>query len=130
MSFEIIIQETHLDVFGHVNNAKYLEIYEQSRWYYITEKGYGLEKIKQTQQGPVILEAKIRFLKELKERQKIKISLELVDYEGKVGHLKQQMTNEKNEIVSDLILTFGLFDLKARKLIEPTAEWKNAIGAN
>ncbi len=130
MSFEIMIQETHLDVFGHVNNAKYLEIYEQSRWHYITEKGYGLEKIKQTQQGPVILEAKIRFLRELKERQKIKISFELVGYEGKVGHLKQQMTNEKNELMSDLILTVGLFDLKARKLIEPTTEWKNAIGMN
>lgn len=130
MIFEMIIQETHLDVFGHVNNAKYLEIYEQSRWFYITEKGYGLDKIKQTQQGPVILEAKIRFLKELKERQKIKISQELLDYAGMVGHLKQEMTNENNEVVSDLIVTFGLFDLKARKLIAPTAEWNKALGVS
>lgn len=53
----------------------------------------------------MILEAKIRFLKELKERQKIKI-------------------------MSDLILTFGLFDLKARKLIAPTEEWNKAIGVS
>lgn len=31
-------------------------------------------------------------------------------------------------IASEAIFTFGLFDLKARKMISPTPEWKSAIG--
>jgi thioesterase III len=28
----ILIREEHLDTFGHVNNARYLEIFGQARW--------------------------------------------------------------------------------------------------
>jgi len=127
--FETVIQETHLDFFGHVNNAKYLELFEQARWDVITAGGFGLDYIMQKQQGPVILEAHLRYLKELKHRQKIKISVELIEYGSKVGKLKQHMFNDKNEICAELIVVFGLFDLKTRKLIEATPEWRKALGA-
>ena len=41
------VRETHLDTFGHMNHAKYLEIFEQARWELINEGGYGLKKIKE-----------------------------------------------------------------------------------
>jgi len=126
--FETIIQETHLDFFGHVNNAKYLELFEQARWDVITQNGFGLDQILKAKQGPVILEAHLRYLKELKHRQKVKISVELVEYNGKVGKLKQNMFNEKNEVCAELVVVFGLFDLQTRRLIDPTPEWKKALG--
>ena len=126
--FETMVQETHLDIFGHMNNARYLELFEQGRWAIITQNGFGLKKIQETQQGPVILEAHLRFLKELHARAKIKISCECTEYNGKVGKLKQEMINEKGEVCAELIVVFGFFDLKARKLILPTDEWKKAIG--
>lgn len=126
--FETMIQETHLDVFGHMNNARYLELFEQARWDIITNNGFGLGKIKETGQGPVILEAHLRFLKELHARTVVRISVECTEYNGKIGKLKQEMLNEKNELCAELIVVFGLFDLKARKLIPATDEWKKAIG--
>ncbi len=121
--FETIIQETHLDIFGHVNNAKYLELFEQARWAFLTERGYGLDQILKKQQGPVILEAHLKFLKELKHREKIKITFEMLEYQGKIGKLKQQMLNVKGDVCAELLMVFGLFDIQNRKLLNPTDEW-------
>lgn len=126
--YQTVIQETYLDVFGHMNNARYLELFEQARWQIITQNGFGLEKIKETSQGPVILEVNLKFLKELYARTRVQISVECTDYNGKIGKLKQQMLNDKNEVCAELTVVFGLFDLKARKLITPSDDWKKAIG--
>lgn len=128
MKYEIIIKEHHLDTFGHVNNAVYLQMYEEARWELITRGGYGLREVRENLQGPVILEANLKFIRELKLREKITVSYELLDYTGKIGRLKQIMTKENGEVASELIMTMGFFDLKTRKLIEPTPAWRKAIG--
>lgn len=125
---EIIIKEKHVDSLGHMNNATYLELMEEARWDLITRNGYGFKTIQKTQQGPVILEVNIKFLKEIHLREKIKFSIDLVDYVGKVGRLKQQMIKEDNQVAAEALFTFGLFDLKVRRLIEPTEAWKKALG--
>ena len=127
-SYEVIIRESHLDSFGHVNNAAYLTLFEEARWDFITRNGYGLKKVQELQQGPVVLELGIKFRKEITLREKIKITLELLDYKGKISHFKQEMIKEDGAVATELTLTFGLFDLKTRRLIEPTPEWKKAIG--
>jgi acyl-CoA thioesterase FadM len=38
------------------------------------------------------------------------------------------MLNDKNEVCAELVVVFGLFDLKTRKLIAPSDDWKKAIG--
>ncbi|MEY4615958.1 MAG: hypothetical protein RJB66_918 [Pseudomonadota bacterium] len=125
--YEFIIKESHLDTFGHVNNATYLTLFEEARWELISQRGYGLDYIKLTGLGPVILEIQIRFQKELLLRQKIKVETTLLNYEGKIGKLRQTMINEKGETCCSAELTFGLFDTKLRKLVAPTAEWRRAI---
>lgn len=127
-SYELLIREFHLDTFGHMNNATYLAIMEEARWQLITENGYGLKEIHRNGQGPVILEVNLKFMKELRLREKIRVSVEMVDYSGKVGRLKQRMLKEDGDVAAEAIFVFGLFDLKARKLIEPTPLWKKALG--
>ncbi|HJT24831.1 MAG TPA: acyl-CoA thioesterase [bacterium] len=126
--YEVIIRESHLDTFGHVNNAAYLTLFEEARWDFITKNGYGLKRVQELQQGPIVLELNIKFKKELTLREKIQITLELVDYRGKISHFRQEMIKEDGTVATELELTFGLFDLKARRLIDPTPEWRKAIG--
>ncbi len=126
--YEVLIRESHLDSFDHVNNAAYLTLFEEARWDFITRNGYGLKKVQELQQGPVVLELSIKFKKEITLREKIKITLELVDYKGKISHFRQEMIKEDGTVATELELTFGLFDLKARRLIDPTPEWKKAVG--
>jgi|SRR5690606_1741911 len=125
--YEITIKEFHLDTFGHVNNAVYLQLYEEARWQFITENGYGLNKIKSTGLGPVILEIKIRFIKELRLREKIIIHSQTGKYSGKIGEIKQWITDSDGTICSDVEMKIGLFDTRNSKLIELTEEWLKAI---
>src|SRR5262245_53820430 len=87
----IVISEAHLDSYGHLNHARYLELLEQARWDLITERNFGIDVIRQTKTGPVILEVTIKFLRELGPRETVIIRTELVGYEGKIGKLRQQM---------------------------------------
>ncbi len=68
--FEFIVQEIDLDTFGHVNHANYLRIFEQARWDWISNRGFGLDVIREKQIGPTILEVTAQYKREIKERQK------------------------------------------------------------
>jgi acyl-CoA thioester hydrolase len=126
--YEVLIRENHLDTYGHVNNAVYLSLFEEARWQIITDRGYGFNRIHETKKGPIILEVKMKFLKELKLREKIRITLEVVSYHRKISHLKQLMIKTNNEIACEMTCTAAFFDLAERKIILPNAEWLNAIG--
>ncbi len=125
--YEVLIKESNLDTFGHVNNAVYLELFEEARWDLITKNGYGLKEVIERKVGPIVLEINIRFMKEIGLREKIKIMTTLLDHTGKIGTIQQKMVNEKGEDCCLITLKVGLFDVSARKLINPTPEWKKAI---
>lgn len=127
-SYQLQIKEHHLDTYGHVNNANYLQLYEEARWQVITERGYGFHRVHQTGQGPIILDVHLKFLKELKLRETIQITLEMISYEGKIFKMKQQMLKEGGEVASEAVFTASFFDLRERKLIPPSSEWLHAIG--
>lgn len=127
-SYELTIHERHLDTFGHVNNATYLELFEEARWELITGNGYGLDEIKRRQAGPTILEISLRFAREVRSRERVTIKSWTESYAGKVHKFQQQMLNEKQELCCDAAFVIGLFDLQARKLMLPTPAWLRAIG--
>ena len=124
----VVISEAHLDSFGHVNNARYLELLEQARWDLITERGFGIDVIRSTRTGPTILEINIRFMRELSARETIVIRTEMLSYERRSGKLRQQMVKADGNIACEAVFTIGLFDVERRRLIEPTPAWRHAVG--
>jgi len=126
--YRLLILEKHLDTFGHVNNASYLEILEEARWDLITRNGYGLEEVRRLGIGPVVLEAHLRFARELHNRQAVTIRSWLESYSGRVSKFAQQILDDAGELCCDAMFTIGLFDLTARRLIRPTPEWARALG--
>lgn len=128
--YEITILEQHLDTFGHVNNAKYLELYEEARWDLLTQNKMGLKEIMHEQLGPVLLDLQLTFKAELKNREKIKIvSQARPEMRNKfVMILDQKMIKPDGKIASTLTISVGMMDLKARKLISPSQEWRKALG--
>jgi acyl-CoA thioester hydrolase len=124
----IIISEAHLDSFGHLNHARYVELFEQARWDLITERGFGMDTIRRTKSGPTMLEITLKFMRELAARETVVIRGELISYERKVGKMRQWMVKADGETACDALVTFGLFDIERRRLIEPTPEWAHAVG--
>ncbi len=126
--YSLLIVEAHLDTFGHVNNAKYLELFEEARWDLITRGGFGLERIREVRQGPVILEAQVKFRREVKNRERVVIETTLEKYDGKIGALVQRLLKEDGTLACEARFSIALWDIDARKLLLPTPEWKKAIG--
>lgn len=127
--YEVLIREFHLDSFGHVNNAAYVMLYEEARWDFITKNGFGLDYIQKHQIGPVILDLSVRFKRELKNRERIKIisrTIEIVS--PKIMVLEQNMVKEDGKVASEAKFTVGFFDMKERKLIDANSEWLHAVG--
>jgi len=127
--YQLQIKEFHLDSFGHVNNAVYVQLFEEARWDFINRNGFGLDYIQKHQKGPVILDLSVRFKKELKNREYIRIvsrPKEIIN--PKIMTLEQIIYGEDNRVSSEALFTVGFFDLKERKLINATPEWLKAIG--
>ncbi len=124
----IVIREEHLDTFGHVNNARYLEMFEQARWDLITDNGFGLDFVKTSGTGPVILEVSLRFVREVRNRQHMLIRSYIDSYEGKIGRMTQLLIDDSDRVCCEGKLVIAQWDTQARKLILPTPEWRRAIG--
>lgn len=130
--YQLTILEQHLDTFGHVNNAVYLELYEEARWDIITKNGLGLKEILETQVGPVLLDLNLTFKSELTLREKVKIITQArPEMKNKyVMLLDQKIVKESGKVASTMTLSVGMMDLRQRKLIAPSAEWLKALGLN
>jgi thioesterase-3 len=128
-TYPVLIKENHLDSFGHVNNATYLALFEEARWDFVTKHGYGVRKMHETGLAPTILEVKLRFLKEVRLREEVVITTQLLTYKGKIAVIHHQILRGI-EVCCDAEITMALFDLKQRKIVLPTAEWLTAIGVS
>jgi YbgC/YbaW family acyl-CoA thioester hydrolase len=126
--FRVQIREHHLDTFGHVNNAAYMQIFEDARWEVITENGYGLKEVAASKIGPTILESHLKFRREIKNRETIVVRTWVSGHSGKITTLRQVMVNEKGEEACVADFVSGLFDMNTRRLVEPSPEWMKAIG--
>lgn len=126
--YSLEILERHLDTFGHVNNAVYLEILEEARWAWITQNGYGMKEIRELGQGPTILECSLRFMKELRLRERIEIESDIASLSGKTFDVVQYIRKPGGEVACEAHFKMGLFDLRARKLVAPTERWLVGLG--
>ena len=123
-NYSIKINARHLDVFGHVNNATYLQFYEDARWDFIEKGGFGYERIMKDQVGPVILRLSIDFKKEILNQEEISIESTLKEIRAsRIMSIKQTMVKKDSSIASTLDITMGLMDLSSRKLITPPHKW-------
>lgn len=126
--YSTTIQDKQIDMFGHVNNAAYLEVFEQARWDWITGNEYSRERVKETGIGPTLLEVTMRFKREITGRERVIVRSRRIEYRGKLMRLEQVMLRADGEIACAAEFVISLFDLKARKLIRPTPEWLRAVG--
>lgn len=126
--YEFKVEKDLLDAYGHVNNAKYLNLYEDARWDILKKNAINRKDIKEKKIGPVILEVNVRFSRELLPGQVIKIETTSRKKNDLVLYFEQVMINEEGKIASKALFTAALFDLKKRKMIKPDEKWLKAFG--
>lgn len=127
--YAVVIKESHLDSFGHMNNAAYVQLYEEARWDFITQNGFGLDVILRDQVGPVLLDLQVRFKREIQNRESIIIQSQAREViNSRIMILEQKMINSNGKVASEAVFTVGFFDMQKRKLVDASAEWLKAVG--
>lgn len=125
--YKFEVTEDLLDEYNHINNARYLDLYEQARWAILEVSSFGRQYVKETGIGPVIIEVTVKFRKEIKLGEIVTIRT-ISKIEGnRIFLFSQEMKNENDEICSTAIFKGALFDLKTRKIIKPDEKWRKAL---
>ena len=82
------IRTFHTDAFGHVNNARYLEILEEARWQF-ADSIQLVDMLRANELGFIIMDLRIRFREPVSEGDKICVATSLVTLGTASGEVKQ-----------------------------------------
>ncbi len=116
---EITVRSTHIDVMGHVNNAKYVEFLEWGRCHEIEEHGVDLWKMIKNGLGFAVVNLNIDYRKEAFAGDILRIETNFRKIRNKkIGFIDQVITKSgSDEIVCNAEVTFLIFDIERHKSI-------------
>ena len=116
---EITVRSSHVDLFAHVNNAKYIEFLEWGRVQMAEDHGIDFMDMVAQGIGPAVVHLEVNYRQESSMGDILIIDTRAIELKNdKVGILKQTITNKKSgELVCDAVVTFVMFDLRQRKSI-------------
>ena len=118
------IRWSDLDANRHVANSSYVDMLSETRMSYLHEHGVTQQFFEEHGIGPVIFSEEFFYIKEIKAKEKIRISLELLSntQDGRYIKFAHCIFNADQKLCVYSITFFGWFSLAERKLIEPPAE--------
>lgn len=127
-SIEYSITKEDLDIYEHVNHARYLTIFEKCRWHFGSEIGFDQEYVMKEKKGVVIVDLSIQYLREarLGDVFEVKLSSDIgpnntVIYKHELFH------KERKKVYCKETVTGVIMDLKTRRKIDVPADFKAAL---
>jgi acyl-CoA thioester hydrolase len=117
-SYGHIVKPEWIDAYDHMNMSKYVALFDDVAYDLLDRVGLGVASTRTTRRGLFVVDARVRFLKELRVGTPIEVSMRLVG----VDHLRLQMWLELREegssVVSATQEQMGLHaDLDKRKTL-------------
>ncbi|UYA59351.1 4-hydroxybenzoyl-CoA thioesterase family active site [Pectobacterium sp. F1-1] len=113
----ITVRGYHIDVYQHVNNARYLEFLEEARWQWLeTQPAFGW--MHRNKIAFVVVNININYRKPAVLGDVLRIDSELIQINTKSGVISQKITRVADESdVTDATLTFVCIDLLTQKAL-------------
>ena len=117
MQTQIKVRGYHLDVYQHVNNARYLEFLEEARWDGL-ESSPAFHWMTARNIAFVVVNININYRRPAVLGDVLTVTSKLEQLNGKSGTLSQVVTlNPGGEGVADALITFVCIDLKTQKAL-------------
>ncbi|CNC96049.1 acyl-CoA thioesterase [Yersinia alsatica] len=117
MHTHIKVRGFHIDVFQHVNNARYLEFLEEARWEWLDGEP-AAQWMAENQIAFIVVNININYRRPSVLGDLLRIDSQLLKLNGKSGVMKQTITLEPESIpVADAELTFVCIDLRSQKAL-------------
>lgn len=111
---EIKIRGYHLDMFGHVNNARYLEFLEEGRWAFFDENPEFFHHLKHV--NFLVANININYRRPAFFGDVLDIRTQLSKIGNSSGVIRQEAYNKENAmLIADADITFVITDAKSQK---------------
>ena len=96
---EFKIRTYHTDAFGHVNNARYLELLEEARWQFADSINL-VDLLREKELGFIIMDLRIRFREPVCEGDKIIVDTSLITLGTASGEVQQYVRRSGNDKIA------------------------------
>lgn len=117
MQTTIKVRGYHLDVYQHVNNARYLEFLEEARWEWL-EEAEAFHWLLEQKLAFVVVNININYRRPAVLGDVLVIDSEITQLNGKSGIIAQRVLLAGQEtVVADAALTFVCIDLRTQKAV-------------
>lgn len=125
----IKVRGYHLDVYQHVNNARYLEFLEEARWQWL-EQAEAFDWLVAQKLAFVVVNININYRRPAVLSDVLQIDSEVMQLNGKSGVLAQRVVLASDQtLVADATLTFVCIDLSSQKAVSIEGALKQRLQA-
>ena len=129
MQTTIKVRGYHLDVYQHVNNARYLEFLEEARWQWLEDVD-AFHWLMEKQLAFVVVNININYRRPAVLGDVLNIESEAAQLSGKSGVIAQRvLLASDNSVVADAALTFVCIDLRTQKAVPIEGELRERLAA-
>ncbi|WP_114418202.1 acyl-CoA thioesterase [Marinospirillum perlucidum] len=123
----IKIRGYHLDLYGHVNNARYLEFLEEARWDFL-EQQVDVSSFTGSGLGLAVVNININYRRGAYVNEEIEILTSLARLGNKSAVMHQDVVLKGTEtLVADADVTFVVTDQKAQKAVPLEGELREVL---
>lgn len=127
MQTQIKVRGYHLDVYQHVNNARYLEFLEEARWDGL-ENNENFKWMTTNNIAFVVVNININYRRPAVLGDCLTVTSHVKQINGRSGVLSQVVTLEPGgEVVADALVTFVCIDLKTQKALALEGELRERL---
>ena len=118
------------DVNGHVAGSVLLQYGQHARWECLRAAGVDQGELTSNGIGPVSLEERIRFHREVRPGDEVEVSCVFIWGAGKSFRVEQEIRMTDGTLAAEITNTGGLLDLTNRRLLpDPGQIWRSAAKA-
>jgi acyl-CoA thioester hydrolase len=122
----VVARGYEVDANGHVAGTVLLQYSQHARWECLHAAGVDQHALIDAGLGPVSLEERIRFHREVRAGDVVDVSCEYVWGEGKTFRVEQELRGADGTLVAEVTNTGGLLDLVRRRLVtDPADRWRS-----
>ncbi|AWK43471.1 YbgC/FadM family acyl-CoA thioesterase [Photorhabdus laumondii subsp. laumondii] len=129
MSSIIKVHGYHIDLFQHVNNARYLEFLESARWEWL-HKHSVVEWIQRNNVGFAVVNININYRSSAVLGDELEVDCRLTELRNRSGVFSQEIIRRRNnQLIADAKTTFVWIDRKTQRALSIEGELREIMGA-
>lgn len=126
---QLRVRGYHLDGYGHVNHARYLEFLEEGRWDYFDHHAVLMDQLRQEHIAFVVVNLNIDYRAAALAGDDLVIETRLVEIGSRSAKMAQRVVHrDDGGVVCQAMLTFVLLDASVNRAVSLDGDLRDALG--